>query len=196
METTDETRDAIQYLTFRVRDEEYAISILHVREILPFTTATRLPKTLPAIRGLINLRGGAVPVVDLALAFDLPAGAPTKRTCVIVVDVMIDGEGTMMGVMADAVNDVIALRADEIEPTPRFAARVPEDFLQGMAKIGSAFVPILDVQTLLSAPEFLCHVGAAAETTEVEGAPLPESIPDPEPEAEPARPARGKKAPR
>jgi purine-binding chemotaxis protein CheW len=155
MEASEDLRETAQTLTFRVRDQQYAIPILQVKEIIPFTAVTRLPRTPRAVLGLINLRGGAVPVVSLAQAFGLDDLPADRRSCVIVVEVRIDGETTAMGILADAVNDVIALRPDEIEAPPRLGAAVPEKVLQGMARVGTEFVPILDVQELLASPEFL-----------------------------------------
>ncbi|HKC12424.1 MAG TPA: chemotaxis protein CheW, partial [Vicinamibacteria bacterium] len=103
-----------QYLGFYIAGEEYAIGILRVREILEYDTVTKVPTTPPSIRGVINLRGSVVPVVDLAVKFGLPESVVSKRTCIVVVEVDLDGERAVMGVLADAVSQVIDLPASEV----------------------------------------------------------------------------------
>src|SRR5206468_11896814 len=112
-----------QYLGFHVAGEEYAIGILRVREILEYDVVTKVPTTPPSIRGVINLRGSVVPVVDLAVKLGLPEIAVTKRTCIVVVEVNLSGERTVMGVLADSVSQVIDLPASEVQPPPTFGTR-------------------------------------------------------------------------
>src|SRR5262249_23505753 len=109
MAAVREAADLAQFLTFSVADEEYGISVLTVREILEYDTVTRVPKTPAFIRGVINLRGRVVPVVDLAVRFGLPASPVTKRSCVVIVEVQVQGEPVVMGLIADAVNQVVEL---------------------------------------------------------------------------------------
>lgn len=138
-----------QYLTFQLAGEEYAFGILRVKEILEHEVITRVPNAPPAVRGVINLRGAVVPVVDLALRFGLPATAITRRTCIVIVEVQTEEEQLVMGVLVDAVSQVIDLAAGDIEPPPPFGARVRVDHLVGMGKLDKKFVLILDVDRLL-----------------------------------------------
>jgi purine-binding chemotaxis protein CheW len=142
-----------QYLTFQVADAEYGVGILKVREIIEYDTVTRVPHAPVAVRGVLNLRGAVVPVVDLAVKFGLPASIVTKRSCVIVVECELDGELTVMGVLTDAVSQVIDLAPTDMEPAPAFGARVRVEFLQGMGKLGGRFVLLLDLDRLLSTQE-------------------------------------------
>ncbi len=147
---TAEALDAAQYLTFRLGGEEYAVGILQVREILRFEEITRVPAAPPSIRGVLNLRGAVVPVVDLALKFGLPETVVTPRTCIVIVEVEMEGEPTVMGVLADAVSQVIELGPGDVEPPPSFGTRVRIDFLKGMARQGSRFALLLDIDRLLA----------------------------------------------
>jgi purine-binding chemotaxis protein CheW len=142
-----------QYLGFYIAGEEYAIGILRVREILEYDTLTRVPTTPPSIRGVINLRGSVVPVVDLAVKFGLPESVVSKRTCIVVVEVDLDGERAVMGLLADAVSQVIDLPASDVEPPPPFGTRVRVDCLIGMGRAGRKFVLLLDIDKLLSLDE-------------------------------------------
>jgi len=145
-----------QYLSFQLAGEEFAFGILRVKEILEYDTLTRVPNAPPAVRGVINLRGAVVPVLDLAHLFGLPATAVTKRSCVIIVEVRVDEQELVMGILADAVNQVIELAPDTIEPAPAFGSRVRVEYLVGMGKVDSRkFVLILDIDRLLG------DVGAA-----------------------------------
>jgi purine-binding chemotaxis protein CheW len=159
-----------QYLTFYLAGEEYAIGILCVKEILEYDTLTKVPQTPPWIRGVINLRGSVVPVVDLAAKFGLPAGAITKRTCIVIVEANLDETRVVMGVLADAVSQVMDLAPEDIEPPPTFGTRVRVDYLQGMGKVGKKFVLLLDVDRVLSATELLSTVQAATEAPPPGGA--------------------------
>jgi purine-binding chemotaxis protein CheW len=144
-----------QYLTFLVAGEEYAISILRVKEIIEFPVLTAVPNTPGWIRGVINLRGRVVPVIDLSLKFGLTAREVTKFTCVVVTEVICGGETMVMGVVADSVNEVIELGAVDIELPPSFGTRVRTDYLEGMGKVGKKFCLILNISKVLSADELL-----------------------------------------
>jgi purine-binding chemotaxis protein CheW len=163
MPAVDEATQQSQYLTFQLAGEEYAIGILQVKEILEYPPLTKVPQTPPSIRGVINLRGSVVPVVDLAAKFGLPASPVTKRTCVIIVEADPEGVRSVMGVLADAVSQVMDLAPEDIEPPPTFGTRVRVDVLQGMGKVGKKFVLLLDVNRVLSGPELLAAAAAAAE---------------------------------
>lgn len=139
-----------QYLGFHIAGEEYAIGILRVREILEYDIVTRVPTTPRSIRGVINLRGSVVPVVDLAVKLGLSESVVTKRSCVVVVEMVLEGERTVMGLLADAVTQVFDLPATEIEPPPPFGTRIRVECLLGMGRAGKKFVLLLDIDRLLS----------------------------------------------
>lgn len=160
-----------QYLTFHIGEEECGVSILQVKEIVGYRTTTAVPGTPPWIRGVINVRGSVVPVVDLAVKFGLEVRDVTKRTCVVIVDVEIDGELTAMGVVADAVDEVLDLRVEDIEDAPAFGTGVRVDYLQGLARIEDRFVLVLDIDKVLQADELAALIsvkgkGHAAEDAE------------------------------
>ena len=139
-----------QYLTFQLAGEEYALGILRVKEILEYDTLTRVPNAPPAVRGVINLRGSVVPVVDLALKFGLPATTVTKRTCIVIVEARVGGDDVVMGVLADAVSQVVELGDADIAPPPSFGARVRAEHLLGMAKLDARkFALMLDIDGVL-----------------------------------------------
>jgi purine-binding chemotaxis protein CheW len=142
-----------QYLSFTLAGSDYAVGILQVREILQYEAVTRIPSVPPSIRGVINLRGAVVPVVDLAVKFGLPATAVTKRTCILIVEATIGDERTVLGVVADAVREVLELGPDEVEPPPAFGTQVRADGLLGMGKADRRFVLLLDLDRVLSAGE-------------------------------------------
>ncbi|HTW57247.1 MAG TPA: chemotaxis protein CheW [Terriglobales bacterium] len=144
-----------QYLTFFVAGEEYAVSILKVKEIIEYDTITSVPNTAPWIRGVTNLRGNVVPVIDLAVKFGLPASQASKFSCIVITEVSYEGDKLTMGVMADAVSHVLDFSSDEIETPPPFGTRVRIEFLLGMGKMGKKFCLILDIDKVLSADEFL-----------------------------------------
>ena len=140
----------MQYLSFQLAGEEFAFGILRVKEILEYDTITRVPNAPVAVRGVINLRGSVVPVVDLALKFNLAPTAITKRTCIVIVEAQVDGIDLVMGVLADAVSQVIDLGPEAIEPPPAFGSRVSVEYLVGLGKVNDKkFVLILDLDRLL-----------------------------------------------
>ena len=144
-----------QYLTFFLSDEEYAINIQRVKEIIEYTTVTKVPKVPEWIRGVINLRGNVVPVVDLTVRFGLEARPVTKTTCIVIVEVEQDSERAVMGVIADAVNQVIELAPKDIEEPPAFGTRVRLEYLFGMGKLGKKFALILNIDSVLNNSELL-----------------------------------------
>jgi purine-binding chemotaxis protein CheW len=156
---------AVQYLTFITAGEEYAISIVKVTEIVEYEAVTTVPNTPMWIRGVTNLRGRVVPVVDLAVKFGLPASGISKFSCIIITEVMFEGENLTMGVLADSVSQVIELSADEIEQTPPFGTRVKTEFLLGMGTLGKKFCLILDIDKVLSADEMLAVTESVADGT-------------------------------
>lgn len=144
-----------QYLTLFLADEEYAITIQRVKEIIEYTAITKVPKVPLWIRGVINLRGSVVPVVDLAVRFGLEERPVTKTTCIVIVEVEQDTERTVMGVIADSVNQVVDLAPEDIEEPPAFGTRVRLEYLLGMGKLGKKFALILNVDRVLSSAELL-----------------------------------------
>jgi purine-binding chemotaxis protein CheW len=158
--------DGTQYLGFEVAGEEYAIGILRVREILEFDTVTRVPATPASIRGVINLRGRVVPVIDLAVKLGLDESPITRRTCIVVVEVDLGGERAVMGILADAVSQVVDLPAGEIEPPPPFGPRVRVDCLLGMGRAGKKFVLLLDIDKVIAAEDLAVAVDPASAPPE------------------------------
>src|ERR1700747_2639096 len=148
-------RDVQQYLTFMIGAEEYAVSLLKVKEIIEYDTVTEVPKTPEWVRGVINLRGSVVPVIDLAVKFRQSPSVAGKLTCIVITEVECEGEATVMGVMADSVRQVIDLKPQEIEEPPSFGTRVKVDYLLGMARAGKKFCLILDTEKVLSTDELL-----------------------------------------
>jgi purine-binding chemotaxis protein CheW len=166
-ETNRETeQDVQQYLTFMIRGEEYAMSILKVKEIIEYDTVTEVPKTPEWVRGVINLRGNVVPVIDLAPKFRLAPVEAGKLTCIIIAEVQCNGEATVMGVMADSVCQVIDLKPQDIEEPPTFGTRIKVDYLLGMARSGKKFCLILDTEKVLSTDDLLGLADSIEETTE------------------------------
>lgn len=139
-----------QYLTFVLGGEMFAIGILCVKEIIEYGHLTVVPMMPDCIRGVINLRGAVVPVVDLGSRFGKRSTDLTRRTCIIIVEVECDGERQDIGVIVDAVSEVLEIRQDQIEPTPAFGARIRTDFIHGMGKVDGKFVIILNANAVLS----------------------------------------------
>ena len=145
--------ETTQYLTFRLADELFALDIGKVREVLDFTTITKVPQTPGYMRGVINLRGRVVPVVDLRLKFGMALAEQTVNTCVIIVEADLDGEKVVMGAMADSVQEVLDLEPDHIEPPPRIGTKLNLDFIRGMGKHQEQFLIILDIDKVFTIEE-------------------------------------------
>jgi purine-binding chemotaxis protein CheW len=181
----EKEQDVKQYLTFMIGGEEYAISLLKVKEIIEYDTVTEVPKTPEWVRGVINLRGSVVPVIDLAVKFRLPASVAGKLTCIVITEVECEGEATVMGVMADAVRQVIDLKPQDVEEPPTFGTRVKVDYLLGMARSGKKFCLILDTEKVLSTDELLKLPDSVEELASGADLPLIEAPPaDPQGSAE------------
>jgi purine-binding chemotaxis protein CheW len=150
-----------QYLTFELAGEEYALEILQVREILRYEEITRVPTAPASVRGVLNLRGKVVPVVDLAVRFGLAATETTRKTCIVIVEVAQEGEALVMGILADAVSQVVDLQPGEIEPPPVFGTRVRIEYLRGLARAGSRFALLLDLERLLGTEDALSGVASS-----------------------------------
>ena len=142
-----------QYLTFQLGAEMFALDVAQVREILDFTTITKVPRAPAFMRGVINVRGSVVPVIDLALKFDMAQAEKTLETRIVVVEVEYEGQVTVVGAVADAVRNVIEIDPARIEATPRIGAAGNSDFIKGIGKHQDAFVIILDVDRIFSADE-------------------------------------------
>ncbi len=145
--------DTTQYLTFKLGGEVFAINIDIVREVLDFTTVTKVPQTPDFMRGVINLRGNVVPVMDMRLKFGLSQTEKTVNTCVIITEIEMDGEKTVVGAMADSVQEVLDLEPDQIEPPPRIGAKLNTEILRGMGKHGEKFIMILDIDKVFSSDD-------------------------------------------
>lgn len=143
-----------QYMTFKLGDEFFAIDVAQVREVLEVSSITRVPTAPPYMRGLVNVRGQATPVVDLRLRFGLPPAEDTVHTRIIVMELELDGELAVLGGIADSVHEVIELDPGAIDPPPRIAMRWRAEFIQGMGRRGDDFLIILDVNAVFSSEEF------------------------------------------
>jgi purine-binding chemotaxis protein CheW len=139
-----------QYLTFVLGAELFAIGILAIKEIIEYTSVTDVPMTPAHLRGVINLRGVVVPVVDLSVRFGRRPSPVTKRTCIVIIEIQTQGERQDIGVVVDAVNAVLDIPPTDIEPPPAFGTRLRTDFIQGMAKVNGKFVVLLDVNHTLA----------------------------------------------
>jgi len=142
-----------QYLTFLLGGEMFAIGILGIKEIIEYGSLTAVPMMPKFIRGVINLRGAVVPVVDLSARFGRNASEVTRRTCIVILEVEADSQRQDVGVVVDSVSEVLAIATSEIEPPPAFGAKIRTDFIGGMGKVGGKFVIILNAERVLSVDE-------------------------------------------
>ncbi|MBI5847452.1 MAG: chemotaxis protein CheW [Nitrospirae bacterium] len=154
--------ETTQYLTFKLDEEVFAVDISKVREVLDFTSVTKVPRTPDFMRGVINLRGSVVPVVDMRLKFGMSETEKTVNTCIIIVEVNLDNETTVLGALADSVQEVMDLEPDQIEPAPRIGTRLRTEFIKGMGKKDDHFIMILDIDKIFSSEE-LAMVQESAE---------------------------------
>lgn len=154
-----------QFLTFRIGEERYALPLLRAREILHHTPVTPVPGVPPSIRGIIHLRGQVVPVVDLAVRFGRPPQPATPWTCFILVEVEVDGEPTLLGVVADAMEQVVEWTPEDVVPPPPFGTAIRVEFLLGMGRHGDGFVLLLDVERVLAHHELLAAGELASGAT-------------------------------
>ena len=161
--TTSEQAELRQYLTFRVGREVFGIGVLTAREILELDQITNVPMMPASIRGVINLRGSVVPVIDLSARFGSKVTEATKRTCIVIVEIGHDGARHNMGLLVDSVSQVVDIRASEIEPPPSFGAKIRTDFIEGMGKLDGRFVILLDLDHVLSMDELSAIAQASAE---------------------------------
>ncbi len=158
-----------QYLTFMLGGEMFSIGILCIREIIWYSNLTEVPMMPACIRGVINLRGAVVPVMDLSNRFGKPATPVSKSTCIIIVEVQTQNEGERqnMGVVVDSVQAVLEIAASDIEAAPSFGAKIRSDFIEGIGKVAGKFVILLNVNNVLSMQEIGQMGQAAAVTGEI-----------------------------
>ena len=157
-----------QYLSFRLDSETFAIDISKVREVLDFTTVTKVPQTPDFMLGVINLRGNVVPVVDMRLKFGMTETEATVNTCIIIVEIGLEGETTVIGALADSVQEVLELDPGQIEPPPRIGTRLKTQFIKGMGHHGAEFIIILDIDKVFSAEELAIARETGLETSQLE----------------------------
>lgn len=160
-----------QYLVFTLGGEVFAIDILQIREIIEFGELTEVPMTPPTVRGVINLRGAVVPVMDLSARFGKPPTPVTKSTCIVIIEMPMDDEGDQphMGVVVDSVQAVLEIAAAEIEPAPTFGAKIRPDFIEGIAKVNGKFVILLNVNNVMSTEE-ISQMGRVAASADLPAA--------------------------
>ncbi len=144
-----------QYLTFKLDEEIYAIDISQVREVLDFSDITKVPRMPEFMRGVINLRGGVVPVIDLRLKFEMSSTERTVDTCIIIIEITMDGEKTLLGALADSVQEVLNLEPDQLEPAPKLGTRLKTEFIKGMGKKNDDFIIIVDIDKVFSVDELV-----------------------------------------
>ncbi len=152
MNDTKEARSNT-YLTFYLDEDLFGLNIHLVREVLEYTAITRVPMTADFMRGVINVRGHVVPVVDLRRKFGLEKAEQTVNTCIIIVELEIDGESSTMGALVDGVQEVLNIMPEQIEATPRLGSRIDTRFIQGIGKLAEKFVILLDIQTIFTMDE-------------------------------------------
>lgn len=142
--------ETVQYLTFKLGEEVFALDVSKVREILEYNSITKVPQVPDFMRGVINLRGSVVPVVDLRLKFGMEETVQSINTCIIVVEVLLEGETTILGALADSVQEVVDMEPEQIEPSPHIGTRLNTEFIKGMGKCDGHFVMILDIDKVFS----------------------------------------------
>jgi len=155
MHAYDDERSVSQLLSFVLDDEVFAVGVSHVREILDRTDTTRIPRMPAFMRGALNVRGSVVPVVDLRVKFGLPAAEVTVDTCVIIAEVTVDGETTVLGALVDAVRDVFEVGPEDLSAPPRMGTKLDTHFIEAMARHGEEFIIVLDIDRVLSADEII-----------------------------------------
>ena len=145
--------EAAQYLTFKLSDEIFAVEVSKVREILEYIKITKVPRTPEFMRGVINVRGSVVPVLDLRLKFGMSVTEQSINTCIIVLEINFEGETTILGALADSVQEVIELEPDQIEPAPKIGTQLRTEFIKGIGKRDNEFIMILDIDRVFSGEE-------------------------------------------
>ncbi len=142
-----------QYLTFVLDEELFALDIFIVREVLEYAQITRIPRTETYLRGIINVRGNAVPVIDLNMKFGKGVTEQTVNTCIIIVEVEMDGDVTIVGALADSVQEVFDMPASQIDPPPKMGTSIRAEYIKGMGRHGDGFVMVLDINKVFTSEE-------------------------------------------
>jgi purine-binding chemotaxis protein CheW len=150
-----------KYLTFSLASEEYGIGILKIKEIIGMMPITSVPQTPEYIKGVVNLRGKVIPVMDLRLRFGMPAMDYTERTCIIVVEISGQAGTVQVGIVVDAVSEVLNVKSEDIEPTPSFGTKLNTDYILGLAKMGGGIKILLDITRVLSSEDAMRLAEAA-----------------------------------
>jgi purine-binding chemotaxis protein CheW len=154
--------ETTQYLTFKLEEEVFAVDVAKIREILDFTLATKVPGTPDFMRGVVNVRGNVVPVVDMRLKFGLSITEKTVDTCIVVMEIAVEDDKTVLGALVDSVQEVFELEANQVEPPPRIGSRWRTEFIKGIGKRNDELIIILDIDRVFSSTE----LGVIQETTE------------------------------
>jgi purine-binding chemotaxis protein CheW len=149
-----------QYLSFKLDEEIFALGIAKVREVLDYTSITKVPKTPDFMRGVINVRGGVVPVVDMRVKFGMSKTEQTVNTCIIIVEIEMESETTILGVLADSVEEVMELDPGQIEPAPKIGTKLRTEFIRGMGKRDEQFIIVLDIDKVFSGEELALVKGS------------------------------------
>lgn len=167
-----EVNNTTQYLTFKLGEEMFALDVIQVREVLDVTNITKVPQSADFMRGVINVRGNVVPVADLRLKFGLEQAENTLDTRIVVMEITMDNEITVLGALADSVHDVMDMQQDQIEPAPKIGAQWNTKFIKGIGKQDDQFVIILDIDKVFSSEEvsLLTHVEETDEAEATEAA--------------------------
>lgn len=150
-----------KYLTFTLAEEEYGIGILKIKEIIGMMTITSVPQTPEFVKGVINLRGKVIPVLDLRLRFGMQAIDYNEHTCIIVVEIAGKTETVQIGIVVDSVSEVLNIKGEDVEDTPRFGAKLDTEYILGMAKMEGGVKILLDIDRVLTAEEIAVLENAA-----------------------------------
>ncbi len=154
--------ETTQYLTFKLEEEVFAVDVAKIREILDFTLATKVPGTPDFMRGVVNVRGNVVPVVDMRLKFGLSITEKTVDTCIVVMEIAVEDDKTVLGALVDSVQEVFELEANQVEPPPRIGSRWRTEFIKGIGKRNDELIIILDIDRVFSSTE----LGVIQETSD------------------------------
>lgn len=166
--SVDGITKAAQYLTFSLDDEIFGLDIYKVHEVLDFTALTKVPRMPEFMAGVINLRGRVVPVIDMRLKFGMTKAEMSVNTCIIIVEIDLDGETTVLGALADSVQEVLELDSSRIEPPPRIGTRLRTQFIKGMGKRDDQFIILLDIDRIFSSDDIAAVLETADDPSRLE----------------------------
>ena len=150
---TNEVLQNNQFFTFMLEKEIFAIDISQIREVLEYTQITKVPQTPDMMKGVINLRGSVVPVIDMRLKFGMGEIEKTVDTCIVIIEILLDGDNTLIGALVDSVKEVMDLDSDHIEPAPKIGTQLNTDYIRGMGKHDEQFIIILDINRIFSSED-------------------------------------------